>query len=262
MTCRRAVRRSRALRVYRAAGHDVPVTVEGTTDGRVEPPHPGRHGRGRRRSRGASGDEGSRHSGGLPIDQPGLRQGAPCREVNVMVGERRRRLRPGGLTVVPAEEPHDVIGVGDEPARILGVFGSSTIVSVFDDEWVPSGTRVLGASWPARASAASIRSASATTAASSSTSARRSRPIAGRSPSMCATTPFRAAMRRTGARAQRLRLRPSSRRFARQAMRLIVPGRAAGCGVACRSCRARRERSPMRSERSMRRPTSSTVAAE
>jgi quercetin dioxygenase-like cupin family protein len=65
-------------------------------------------------------------------------------EVDVVVGDQRRRLHAGAMAVVPAEEPHDVIGAGDGTARVTGVFPSNTIVSVFDDEWVPYGTRVLG----------------------------------------------------------------------------------------------------------------------
>jgi quercetin dioxygenase-like cupin family protein len=65
-------------------------------------------------------------------------------EVEFVVGDERRRASAGAIAVVPAEVPHDVIGVGDTPARVAGVFSSNTIVSVFDDEWVPYGTRVLG----------------------------------------------------------------------------------------------------------------------
>jgi quercetin dioxygenase-like cupin family protein len=75
-------------------------------------------------------------------------------EVDVVVGDERRRVTAGGLAVVPAEVPHDVIGAGDGEARVTGVFGSSTIVSVFDDEWVPYGTRVLGTPPPAETLAA------------------------------------------------------------------------------------------------------------
>jgi hypothetical protein len=39
----------------------------------------------------------------------------------------------------------------DATARVTGVFSSSTIVSVFDDEWLPYGTRVLGTPPPAEA---------------------------------------------------------------------------------------------------------------
>jgi quercetin dioxygenase-like cupin family protein len=74
-------------------------------------------------------------------------------EVEVVAGADRVRLTAGGMAVVPAEMPHDVVGVGDEPARVTGVFPSSTIVSVFDDEWVPYGTRVLGTPPPAESMA-------------------------------------------------------------------------------------------------------------
>jgi quercetin dioxygenase-like cupin family protein len=70
-------------------------------------------------------------------------------EVEVVVGEERRRLQAGAMAVVPAEEPHDVIGAGESTARVTGVFPSSTVVSVFDDEWAPYGTRVLGTPPPA-----------------------------------------------------------------------------------------------------------------
>jgi quercetin dioxygenase-like cupin family protein len=65
-------------------------------------------------------------------------------EVDVVVDDERRRLTAGGIAVAPAEVPHDVVGAGDGTARVAGVFPSNTIVSVFDDEWVPHGTRVLG----------------------------------------------------------------------------------------------------------------------
>jgi quercetin dioxygenase-like cupin family protein len=75
-------------------------------------------------------------------------------EVDVVVGDERRRLTPGAMAVVPAEVPHDVIGAGDGTARVTGVFPSNTIVSVFDDEWVPYGTRVLGTPPPVETLAA------------------------------------------------------------------------------------------------------------
>jgi quercetin dioxygenase-like cupin family protein len=75
-------------------------------------------------------------------------------EVDVLVGDERRRVTAGGIAVVPAEVPHDVVGAADATARVTGVFASSTIVSVFDDEWVPYGTRVLGTPPPAEVLAA------------------------------------------------------------------------------------------------------------
>ena len=75
-------------------------------------------------------------------------------EVDVIVGDERRRVAAGGLAVVPAEVPHDVVGAGDGTARVTGVFPSSTVVSVFDDEWAPYGTRVLGTPPPTETLAA------------------------------------------------------------------------------------------------------------
>lgn len=72
-------------------------------------------------------------------------------EVDVVVGDEPHPLTAGGIAVVPAEVPHDVMGAGDGTARVMGVFPSSTIVSVFDDAWVPYGTRVLGTPPPAEA---------------------------------------------------------------------------------------------------------------
>jgi hypothetical protein len=56
-------------------------------------------------------------------------------EVDVIVGDERRRVTAGSLAVV------------------TGVSSANTIVSVFDDEWVPYGTRVLGTPAPAEARA-------------------------------------------------------------------------------------------------------------
>lgn len=72
-------------------------------------------------------------------------------EVDVVVGDQRRRVAAGGIAVVPAEVAHDVVGAGEDTARVAGVFSANTIVSVFDDEWVPYGTRVLGTPPPAEA---------------------------------------------------------------------------------------------------------------
>jgi quercetin dioxygenase-like cupin family protein len=73
-------------------------------------------------------------------------------EVEIVVGEHRRQVGAGAIAVVPAEVAHDVIGVGETPARVTGVFSSSTVVSVFEDEWVPYGGRVLGTPPPSELS--------------------------------------------------------------------------------------------------------------
>jgi quercetin dioxygenase-like cupin family protein len=71
-------------------------------------------------------------------------------EVEITVGDERARAGAGALAVVPAEVPHDVAAVGG-PAKVAGVFSANTIVSVFEDAWLPFGTRVLGTPPPAEA---------------------------------------------------------------------------------------------------------------
>jgi quercetin dioxygenase-like cupin family protein len=74
-------------------------------------------------------------------------------EVEISVGAERRRAGAGALAVVPAQVPHDVAAVGG-PAKVAGIFSASTIVSVFEDTWLPFGTRVLGTPPPAEPPAA------------------------------------------------------------------------------------------------------------
>ncbi len=65
-------------------------------------------------------------------------------EVEVVVGDERRRLRAGGIAVAPAFAPHDLVNVGSEPARIAGVFSANTIVATFDDAFEQTGGHVVG----------------------------------------------------------------------------------------------------------------------
>ena len=68
--------------------------------------------------------------------------------VEATVGDERGELAAGGLGLVPALVPHDVRNVGEETARIVGFFSSSTVVSVFDDPMLPVGKRVVGTPIP------------------------------------------------------------------------------------------------------------------
>jgi quercetin dioxygenase-like cupin family protein len=70
-------------------------------------------------------------------------------EVEVVVGDERGRVRAGGIAVVPAMEPHDVICAGDARARVAGVFSANTILSAFEGEWQPMGTNIVGTPPPA-----------------------------------------------------------------------------------------------------------------
>lgn len=72
-------------------------------------------------------------------------------EVEATVGGEKGRLRAGGVAVVPALVPHDVRNAGDRPARVAGIFSSNTIVSVFENDFEPVGSRVVGTPPPAEA---------------------------------------------------------------------------------------------------------------
>jgi len=65
-------------------------------------------------------------------------------EVEVTVGGERGRLAAGGIALVPALVIHDVRAVGERPARVVGAFGSSTIVSEFERGFAPAGLRIVG----------------------------------------------------------------------------------------------------------------------
>jgi quercetin dioxygenase-like cupin family protein len=66
-------------------------------------------------------------------------------EVEAMVDHETGTLGERQMAIVPALAPHGLRNVSDRPARILGVFTSSTVVSVFDGEMF-----VLGAPLPLR----------------------------------------------------------------------------------------------------------------
>jgi quercetin dioxygenase-like cupin family protein len=65
-----------------------------------------------------------------------------------IVGDERGEIGPGSLALVPAMVPHDIVNAGDETVRVVGFFSSSTVVSVFDDPFAPSGRRVVGTPVP------------------------------------------------------------------------------------------------------------------
>lgn len=69
-------------------------------------------------------------------------------EVDAVVGDERSRVTAGGLALVPAMVPHDVICAGDTPAKVAGVFSSNTLVAVFEAGFGPEGVRVVGTPMP------------------------------------------------------------------------------------------------------------------
>jgi quercetin dioxygenase-like cupin family protein len=69
-------------------------------------------------------------------------------EVDAVVGGERRRVRAGGMAVVPAMVVHDVISAGETTAKVAGVFPSNTVVSVFEGGFAPEDVRVVGTPMP------------------------------------------------------------------------------------------------------------------
>jgi quercetin dioxygenase-like cupin family protein len=59
------------------------------------------------------------------------------------VSDEAGRLSAGALVLVPAHVRHRVTNVGTETLRIVGFFASAAVITTFDDEVAPLGTRVL-----------------------------------------------------------------------------------------------------------------------
>jgi quercetin dioxygenase-like cupin family protein len=58
----------------------------------------------------------------------------------VMVGDESERVPAGGLALVPAEAPHEVRSVGDEPLRFVAVYADANVVTRYEEEIQPSGS--------------------------------------------------------------------------------------------------------------------------
>jgi quercetin dioxygenase-like cupin family protein len=69
-------------------------------------------------------------------------------EIEAVVGAERKRVGAGGMALVPSMVPHDVVSVGNAPAKVLGVFSSNTVVSTFDEGFAPDNIRVVGTPMP------------------------------------------------------------------------------------------------------------------
>jgi quercetin dioxygenase-like cupin family protein len=54
--------------------------------------------------------------------------------VEATVGDERATADAGTLAVVPAETPHSVRNVGDDPAQLVGVFATAPVASTWDTE--------------------------------------------------------------------------------------------------------------------------------
>jgi quercetin dioxygenase-like cupin family protein len=59
----------------------------------------------------------------------------------VTVGDEYGELSAGGLALVPAREPHEVRNAGEEPLRFVAVYAATEVVTLYEDEVQPSGSR-------------------------------------------------------------------------------------------------------------------------
>jgi quercetin dioxygenase-like cupin family protein len=59
----------------------------------------------------------------------------------VTVGEEHREVPVGGLALVPAGEPHEVRNTGHQALRFVAVYAGTDVVTVYEDEVQPSGSR-------------------------------------------------------------------------------------------------------------------------
>jgi quercetin dioxygenase-like cupin family protein len=65
-------------------------------------------------------------------------------EIEATIGEERRTAAKGSIVLVPEMVPHDVRNIGDQPAKVLGVFGgANNIIATFDHDMLPTETNVV-----------------------------------------------------------------------------------------------------------------------
>jgi quercetin dioxygenase-like cupin family protein len=62
-------------------------------------------------------------------------------EAEVWVEGERGRVSAGGLALVPADAPHEVHSVGEEPLRFFAVYAAADVVSRYEEEVQPGGSR-------------------------------------------------------------------------------------------------------------------------
>lgn len=70
-------------------------------------------------------------------------------DVEVTVANETSKASRNTIALVPERVPHDIKNVGTEKARILGVFGGANhIVATFDQEWLPTHSKVVDTALP------------------------------------------------------------------------------------------------------------------
>jgi quercetin dioxygenase-like cupin family protein len=63
--------------------------------------------------------------------------------VEFTVGDERARAQSGQMAVVPAMVPHNIRNVGEGLAKVIGFFGSPSVVATFVEPVQPFNERVL-----------------------------------------------------------------------------------------------------------------------
>jgi quercetin dioxygenase-like cupin family protein len=59
----------------------------------------------------------------------------------VTVGGHDEEVSRGDVVLVPADEPHEVRNAGDEPLRFVAVYAGTDVVTTYEDEVQPDGSR-------------------------------------------------------------------------------------------------------------------------
>jgi quercetin dioxygenase-like cupin family protein len=59
----------------------------------------------------------------------------------VVVGDERRAVPAGGVALVPEDVPHEVRNAGREPLRFVAIYASPDVVTRYEDEVQPDGSR-------------------------------------------------------------------------------------------------------------------------
>ena len=63
------------------------------------------------------------------------------------VGTQQVILPEGGIVLVPKLVPHDIVNVGANTLKVLGVFGgANNIVAKFEKEWLPTNSNMIDTS--------------------------------------------------------------------------------------------------------------------